>query len=148
MPGDPREHYIARMQWADADTVLVQQLNRLQNTDAYLLADARSGRTREMWRDRDEAFITIGFGGLPEARPIRGGAEFLVVSEKDGWMHVYRVTRDGRETLVTRGSMDAIRDLGRRREGRLVLLHRVAAERRRSVTCIARRSTVRPIRSA
>ena len=107
IPGDPRQHYIARMQWADADTVLVQQLNRLQNTDAYLLADARSGRTREMWRDRDEAFITIGFEGLPEAQPIRDGAEFLVVSEKDGWMHVYRVARDGRETLVTRGSMDA-----------------------------------------
>ena len=107
IPGDPREHYIARLQWADRDTVLVQQLNRLQNTDAYLQADARSGRTREMWRDRDEAFITIGFGGLPEARPIRDGAEFLVLSEKDGWMHVYRVARDGRETLVTRGSMDA-----------------------------------------
>ena len=35
-----------------------------------------------MWRDTDEAFITIGFGGLPEARPIKGGAEFLVVSER------------------------------------------------------------------
>jgi dipeptidyl-peptidase 4 len=108
IPGDPREHYIARLQWADADTVLIQQLNRLQNTDTYLLADAQSGRVREMWRDRDEAFITIGYGGLPEALPIRQGAEFLVLSEKDGWMHVFRVARDGRETLVTRGDMDAL----------------------------------------
>ncbi len=108
LPGDPREHYIARLQWADARTLLVQQLNRLQNTDSYLLADAASGSVREMWRDRDEAFITIGFGGLPEARPIRNGAEFLVTSEKDGWMHAYRISRDGRETLVTRGAMDAI----------------------------------------
>jgi dipeptidyl-peptidase-4 len=107
VPGDPREHYIARLQWVDADTVLIQQLNRLQNTDAYLLADARSGRVHEMWRDHDEAFITIGFGGLPEAQPIHDGSGFLVVSEKDGWMHVYRVTRDGHETLVTRGSIDA-----------------------------------------
>jgi dipeptidyl-peptidase-4 len=106
IPGDPREHYIGRLQWADADTVLIQQLNRLQNTDTYFLADARSGRTREMWRDRDEAFITIGFGGLPEAQPIGTGGEFLAVSEKDGWMHVYRIARDGRETLVTRGNMD------------------------------------------
>jgi dipeptidyl-peptidase-4 len=107
IPGDPREHYIARLQWADAGTVLIQQLNRLQNTDAHLLADARSGRVREMWRDHDEAFITIGFGGLPQAEPVHGGTEFLVLSEKDGWMHVYRVTRDGRETLVTRGNIDA-----------------------------------------
>jgi dipeptidyl-peptidase-4 len=107
LPGDARQHYIARLQWADAGTVLVQQLNRLQNTERYLLADASSGSVREMWRNRDDAFITIGFGGLAEARPL-GGGEFLVTSEKDGWMHAYRVARDGKETLVTRGGMDAI----------------------------------------
>jgi dipeptidyl-peptidase-4 len=108
LPGDARDHYIARMQWADPRTLLVQQLNRLQNTDDYLLADAGTGAVRPMWRDHDDAFITIGFGGLPEARPIRDGAEFLVTSEKDGWMHAFRITRDGREALVTRGDMDAI----------------------------------------
>jgi dipeptidyl-peptidase 4 len=108
LPGDPREHYIARMQWADARTVLVQQLNRRQNTDRYLLADVATGSAREMWVDRDDAFITIGFGGLTEARPLRQGAEFLVMSEKDGWMHAYRIAKDGRETLVTRGDMDAL----------------------------------------
>jgi dipeptidyl-peptidase-4 len=108
LPGDPRDHYIARMQWGDARTLLVQQLNRQQNTDDYLLANADTGSVRQMWTDHDDAFITIGFGGLPEARPLRNGAEFLVTSEKDGWMHAYRVTRDGRETLVTRGDMDAV----------------------------------------
>jgi dipeptidyl-peptidase 4 len=108
LPGDPREHYLARMQWVDARTLLVQQLNRLQTTDRYLLADATIGSSRQMWMDQDAAFITIGFGGLPSARPLGDGNEFLVTSEKDGWMHAYRVSRDGRETLVTRGDMDAI----------------------------------------
>ena len=108
LPGDPREHYIARMQWADPRTLLVQQLNRLQNTDRYLLADTGTGSVRQMWIDRDEAFIAIGFGGLAAARPLHNGNEFLVTSEKDGWNHAYRVTRDGRETLVTRGAMDAV----------------------------------------
>jgi dipeptidyl-peptidase-4 len=108
LPGDPREHYIGRIQWADARTVLVQQLNRLQNTDRYLLADVVSKSVREMWVDHDDAFITIGFGGLPEARPLRGGAEFLTTTEKDGWMHAYRITREGRETLLTRGDLDAV----------------------------------------
>src|SRR5581483_5120808 len=84
------------------------QLNRLQNTDDYLLADAATGSARQLWRDHDDAFITIGFGGLPEARPIRDGAEFLVSTEKDGWKHLYRITRDGRETLVTRGDIDVV----------------------------------------
>jgi len=108
VPGDTRQNYIARMQWADADTLLIQQLNRLQNTDNYLLANAGSGAgaVQQMWRDHDDAFITIGFGGLPEARPIHAGRQFLAVSEKDGWMHVWAIDRSGHETLVTRGAMD------------------------------------------
>ena len=104
LPGDPREHYVARMQWADPRTLVVQQLNRLQNIDRFLLADAHTGSVRQMWVDHDDAFVTIGSG----VRPIRDGAEFLVTSEKDGWMHVYRVTREGRETLLTRGDFDAV----------------------------------------
>jgi dipeptidyl-peptidase 4 len=106
VPGDPRQNYIARMQWADADNLLIQQLNRLQNTDNYLLADAGSGAVHQMWRDHDDAFFTIGFGGLPEAQPIHEGRQFLAVSEKDGWMHVWAIDRSGHETLVTRGAMD------------------------------------------
>jgi len=108
LEGDPREHYVARLQWTDSTTLLIQRLNRLENTDDFLLADARAGTTRLLWRDRDDAFITIGFGGLPEARAIGGGTAFLAMSEKDGWMHVWRIGRDGRETLVTRGAMDVI----------------------------------------
>jgi dipeptidyl-peptidase 4 len=106
VPGDPRQNYIARMQWADTDTLLIQQLNRLQNTDSYLLADVSSGAVRQMWRDQDDAFISIGFGGLPEAQPIHEGRQFLAVSEKDGWMHVWAIDRSGHETLITRGAMD------------------------------------------
>ena len=106
VPGDPRQNYIARMQWADAKTLLIQQLNRLQNTDNYLLADATSGAVQQMWRDHDDAFITVGFGGLPEAQPIHDGRQFLAVSEQDGWMHVWAIDRSDHEKLVTRGAMD------------------------------------------
>jgi dipeptidyl-peptidase 4 len=106
VPGDPRQNYIARMQWADTNTLLIQQLNRLQNTDSYLLADVSSGAVGKMWRDHDDAFISIGFGGLPEAQPIHEGRQFLAVSEKDGWMHVWAIDRSGHETLITRGAMD------------------------------------------
>jgi dipeptidyl-peptidase 4 len=107
LPGDPRDNYVARMQWADARTLLVQQLNRLQNTHRLLLADAGSGSVREMWTDHDAAFIEVGEGGLREARRLANG-DVIVLSEKDGWMHGYRVSKDGQETLVTPGSMDAM----------------------------------------
>jgi dipeptidyl-peptidase 4 len=107
LPGDPRQNYVARMQWADDNTLLIQQLNRLENTSSYLLADPSSGAVHQMWRDHDDAFITVGFGGLPEAQPIHDGRQFLAVSEKDGWMHVWAIDRNGHETLITRGAMDA-----------------------------------------
>ena len=104
--GDARQNYIARMQWVDDDTLLIQQLDRLQKNDNYLLADAGSGAVHQMWRDDDDAFISVGFGGLTEAQPVHEGRQFLVVSEKDGWTHVWSIDRSGHETLVTRGAMD------------------------------------------
>ena len=42
--GDPRNHYIARMDWAaSSDEVMLQRLNRLQNTNEVMLGDARTG---------------------------------------------------------------------------------------------------------
>jgi dipeptidyl-peptidase-4 len=108
MDGDPREHYIARLQWIDAKTLLVQQLNRLQNTDQYILIDARTGASHRLWTDQDESFIPIGFGGLAKALSIRNGAEFLVMTERDGWMHLYRINHDGKESIVTRGAIDVV----------------------------------------
>jgi len=102
VPGDPRQNYIARLQWADANTLLIQQTNRLQNTENFLLADAGTGAVHQTWRDHDDAFIS----GFPEAQPIHEGRQFLVDSEKDGWMHIWMIDRNGHETLVTRGAMD------------------------------------------
>ena len=43
VPGDPREHYLARMEWAESsEELVVQQLNRAQSTKLVMLAQ-RSG---------------------------------------------------------------------------------------------------------
>ena len=40
---------------------------------------------------------------------LNGGKEFIWVSEKDGWRHLYRISRDGKkETLVTKGNYDVM----------------------------------------
>ena len=45
VPGDPSDNYIARMEWtADSKALVLQHLNRLQNIDDVLWADAASGR--------------------------------------------------------------------------------------------------------
>jgi dipeptidyl-peptidase-4 len=105
VPGDPREHYIARMSWMDDGALAVQQLNRLQNRHDLLRADARTGVTRRLCRDESSTWIDIDEG----VRWIDNGRSFLWVSERDGWRHVYRVPRDGgTPQLVTRFDADII----------------------------------------
>jgi len=105
-PGDPSNTYLARMEWAaGSDEVIVQHLNRLQNTNQVLLGDARTGDTRVVFTDRDEAWVDV----VDDLRWTEDGGTFTWVSETDGWRHVYLVSRDGSEVrLATPASFDAI----------------------------------------
>ena len=110
IPGDPRNHYIARMDWAaNSDEVTVQRLNRLQNTNEVMLGDARTGAVRTIVTERDSTWVDVG----DDVSWLVGGKSFLWVSERDGWNHVYTVARDGKSLrLVTRGAFDVSKVLG------------------------------------
>jgi dipeptidyl-peptidase 4 len=104
-PGDPRDSYLARVDWLDADTVAIQQLNRLQNRDDLLLADARSGEVRRVFRDESKTWVEV----MDDLRWVDHGRACIWLSERDGWRHAYRVPRDGGEpTLLTKFDADAI----------------------------------------
>ncbi len=107
VPGDPREHYIARIEWADrSDAILLQQLNRLQNTNRVMLADARDGTTRTLLVERDRAWVDVH----DELEWLAHGKRFTWISERDGWRHVYLVSRSGGKVeLATPGAYDVVR---------------------------------------
>ncbi len=97
-PGDARDSYLARLEWRDADTLAVQQLNRLQNQQDLLSANATSGRVTRTFRDRSETWLDV----VDEVRWVDHGRSFLWISERDGWRHIYRAAADGSATtLVT-----------------------------------------------
>lgn len=106
IPGDPRNSYIARMEWADGSSeLLLQHLNRLQNTLTVLLADARSGATRTVFTERDSAWVDLA----DQVEWIRGRRELTWISERDGWRHVYAISRDGSQARrLTREPFDVI----------------------------------------
>ena len=59
--GDPREHYPARMEWAASSSeVVVQRLNRLQNTLELFLADASTGQLRTILTEHDNTWVAGG----------------------------------------------------------------------------------------
>jgi dipeptidyl-peptidase 4 len=119
VPGDPRNNYLPRMEWAaSSDEVVIQQLNRLQNTDTVMLGDSHTGRVRPILTEKDDAWIDIGFFDLDwdkqglargDLEWIDGGKRFLWASERDGWHHVYSIARDGKDVRnVTPGDFDVI----------------------------------------
>ncbi len=98
-PGDPRNFYIPRMEWAGDSALVFEHLNRLQNQNDLLLADLASGRISTLFRDEAKTWVDIN----DEIRELDHGKAFLWESEKDGWRHLYRVARDGgRVDLLTK----------------------------------------------
>lgn len=106
LEGDPRQHYIARMEWAASSSeVVLQRLNRRQNELEVMLADADSGAARTILVERDEAWVDV----VDDLLWIEDGAAFTWVSERDGWRHVYRVSRDGEDVrCLSPGEYDVV----------------------------------------
>lgn len=113
VPGDSRQHYIPRMEWAaNSSELVLEQLNRKQNQAIIFLADISSGDCKKIYQETDDAWIDIKARWSEDPTGwewINDGKGFLWVSEKDGWRHLYRISRDGKkETLLTKGSYDLI----------------------------------------
>lgn len=104
-PGDPRNSYLARMDWVDASTVAIEQLNRQQNQNDFLMGDVTSGEVRRVFRDQSKTWVDL----VDDVKWIDSGKAFLWLSERDGWRHAYRVPREGGEpALLTRFEADVI----------------------------------------
>jgi dipeptidyl-peptidase-4 len=110
MPGDSRNYYIARMEWAaNSDQVVMQRLNRLQNTLDLVIGDVATGQIRSVLTERDEAWVET----VDDFAWLDDGESFLWTSEKDGWNHAYIVSRDGTtRRLLTPGEFDVVSIVG------------------------------------
>ncbi|MEM7113867.1 MAG: S9 family peptidase [Chloroflexota bacterium] len=108
--GDPRQHYIPHMSWAaNSEQVVIQQLNRLQNQIKVLLGNVVDGSVETVLVEQDEAWVDVRVNDLTW---LDNGRSFLWSSERDGWRHLYRISRNGRTvTLLTPGAYDVIRVL-------------------------------------
>ena len=88
--GDTAKSYIARMDWLDPSSIMVQHLNRKQNENEFWVGDATTGKGRAVFTERDSAWVDV-----QDLRWINGGRTALFQSERDGWRHIYSIHRDG-----------------------------------------------------
>jgi dipeptidyl-peptidase-4 len=100
------------MEWAppvgkDAGSreLVIQHLNRLQNTIHVFLADAQTGQVRNAFTDQDSAWVEQ----FDELRFVNGGRDILWLSERSGWSHLYLLPRaGGAPRALTSGAFDVL----------------------------------------
>ena len=106
LPGDPTNNYIARMDFIpNSNEVMIQQLNRLQNENKVWIGDAGSMKLNNILTETVEGFLDVH----DNIRWLFGEKYFTWTSERDGWMHLYRVSRNGKEVKpITNGDFDVV----------------------------------------
>lgn len=107
---DPRERYVAYLEWLNADRVLLQQFNRRQDTVSVYSVSAVTTPldVRFVFSDHDDAWIDLQ-EELPSVEKEGKKQAFLWLSEHDGWRHLYEVgLANGNRRLLTPGDYDVI----------------------------------------
>ncbi|MCC9643107.1 S9 family peptidase [Rhodopirellula sp. JC740] len=143
LPGDPREHYVAAVDWlpeefANANgRLLVQQLNRKQNHNRVFLCDVETGHCVNIHTEVNDAWVRhqpklhwIPASALGESTS-NPAPRLLWLSERSGWRHIEAIeiptpesfdeesSLPSRITPLTGGdwdvlSIEAVADDGRR----------------------------------
>ncbi len=117
IPGNAAQYYIVRMEYVPAsNNLLIQQLNRKQNSSKLYLAQIVSGSTQVIQEETDSAWVDIYQAGNHYSLDftnnftwLDGDKSILWASEKDGWRHLYRISLVGKpEQLITNGNYDVI----------------------------------------
>jgi dipeptidyl-peptidase 4 len=115
IPGDPKQHYIVRLEFIPGTSdLLTQQLNRKQNESKLYISESATGNSRAIFEESDAAWVDVFAPGNQYAIDFTntfvwmdGSKSILWDSEKDGWRHLYIVSLEGKpEKLVTNGNYD------------------------------------------
>lgn len=103
---DSRQNYVPQMSWADnSDELIIQYVNRLQNRNRVILANAADGTIQNIFTDTDDAWLDVN----EDLKWFDEGNYFTWLSERDGWRHLYSISRDGKNLrLITPGEFDII----------------------------------------
>lgn len=105
--GHPRQSYIARLDWhGHGQSLVVQRLNRLQNSNRLLECFATSGEVRLIHEDNDDAWLRVN----DEMLWIDDHKHVTWPSEVGGWRQIYLWDFAGtRKVCATPGEYDVIR---------------------------------------
>lgn len=110
LPADPGTFYIQDVSWAGNSTeLLIEMQSRSRDLRKFLLADVDTGEVATAYEETDPAWVDASYAANAGLEWVRGGKEFVLLSEREGWRQAYLITRDGkRRTLLTKDKSDVI----------------------------------------
>ncbi|MBL7943323.1 MAG: DPP IV N-terminal domain-containing protein, partial [Flavobacteriales bacterium] len=103
--------YIPRISWTNSNDVLcVLRMNRLQNKLEYLVADLAAAQpfkidTKVLYTETANTYIDIN----DALTFLKDGSGFIILSEKDGYNHLYRFDMSGKQVAqLTKGAWEVL----------------------------------------
>jgi len=104
LPGVAKDMYIPRMDWANSNThILVQQLNRKQDTNHVYAVAADTGEPTTVLIEQEAEFLEV----YDDVKWLKSANAFAWISERSGWRHIHRVSLDGQSIVdLTPGEFD------------------------------------------
>lgn len=117
IPGEANQNYLPRMEWNNANEIFVQQINRKQNESRIFSCNTKTGNATLIHTEKDEAWVDLyspwedvyALDFRHYFKWLNTGKEFLWISEKDGWRHAYRISKDGKKEIrITNGDYDVM----------------------------------------
>lgn len=101
------------MEWTGNNELMVVQLNRHQNEATIYNCNSNTGKASVIYQEKSKAWIDVfdissGVYDGFSCTLVDNGKSFLWNSDADGWMHVYKISMDGkRKELITKGNFDS-----------------------------------------
>lgn len=108
--GSENDQYIPRINWTkDPNTLAIRRMNRLQNKQDLIFADANTGQTEIIKTETSDAWIDVN----DDLKFLDNGNQFIYVSEESGYNHIYLYTMSGELVRqVTQGNWEVTNYLG------------------------------------
>ena len=106
--GEEDDIYLPRIRWTqDPKKLAIIRLSRHQNKMEVLLANAKVGTIVPLYREENKYYIDES--NLDNLVFLDNGTQFVITSEKSGYMHLYLYDLNGRERqAITKGNFDII----------------------------------------
>ncbi len=90
---DKPYEWTLRVEWLpDSRSIAIQTLDRPQTEMGLYFADRATGAARRILTETDPGWVNVN----DDLRFLKDGKHFLWVSERTGYMHLYRYTMDGK----------------------------------------------------